>query len=114
MKTSTVLGNFCYMSGEKGCEKQKDYALGYYLLARSYFAVGDFERAIEASNHSCLLEPENPSGLRLHAEICSNLGQFAIAIANLRRAFQIDPFGKSVSERIDELKSMVAIFKLNL
>ncbi|MEE3232724.1 MAG: CDC27 family protein [Candidatus Latescibacterota bacterium] len=93
---------------EKGCEKQKDYALGYYLLARSYFAVGDFERAIEASSHACLLEPENPSGLRLHAEICSNLGQFAIAIANLRRAFQIDPFGKSVSERIDELKSMVA------
>jgi tetratricopeptide (TPR) repeat protein len=94
---------------EKGCETNKSYALGYYFLARCYFAVGDFERALEASTHSCLLGPENPSGLRLHAEICSNVGQYAIAIETLRRAFQIDPFGKSVSEKIDELKSKIAL-----
>jgi len=94
---------------EKGCETNKDYALGYYFLARCYFAIGDFDRALEASTHSCLLGPENPSGLRLHAEICSNLGQYAIAVENLRRAFQMDPFGNSVSEKIDELKRKIAL-----
>ena len=48
---------------EKGCETHKDYALGFYFLARCYFSVADFERALEASTRSCLLEPENPSGL---------------------------------------------------
>jgi len=94
---------------EKGCETYKKYALGFYFLARCYFSVGDFERALEASTHSCLLGPENPSGLRLHAEICRSLGQYAIAIESLRRAFQMDPFGASVSEKIDELKSEIAL-----
>ena len=92
---------------EKGCEKHKNSALGYYMLAMSYFNKGDFERAYQASIRSKSLLPDNPSGLKLHAEICSILGNLADAINNFRHAYRLDPFGESVSEKVKELESKI-------
>ena len=92
---------------EKGCEKNNNSAMGYYMLAMSYFSKGDFERAYLASSRSKSLLPDNPSGLKLHAEICSALGNFEGAIHNFRLACRLDPFGKSVSEKVKELERKI-------
>ena len=92
---------------EKGCEKYKNSAMGYYLLAMSYFNKDDFEKAYQASSRSQLLLPDNPSGLKLHAEICSALGNLEGALYNFRLACRLDPFGKSVSEKVKELEGKI-------
>jgi cytochrome c-type biogenesis protein CcmH/NrfG len=74
------------------------------LRARSQMASGELGRARSLTERLLRVEPDDPRGLTLLAQLDARSGRSAEALASLRRALAADPFDREATRLLAALE----------
>jgi cellulose synthase operon protein C len=74
------------------------------LAARTYEAMGEFDRAMTAYERALVLAPEDTQVLRRYANLRGSLGQRREQIAILRRVLELMPQDKETRDYVEHLE----------
>ncbi|HMA97158.1 MAG TPA: DUF3857 domain-containing protein, partial [Polyangiaceae bacterium] len=74
------------------------------LAARTYEAMGDSERAIDAYERALVLAPEDAPVLRRYANLRGSLGQRREQLALMRRVLELVPQDKDTRDYVEHLE----------
>ncbi|MBD3384202.1 tetratricopeptide repeat protein [candidate division KSB1 bacterium] len=75
-----------------GIQKHPNYASGYFILAKCYFARKQYDEAERRLKKALSLEPKFVNAHKLYADLMSAQGWEKSSNASLRRVQEIDPF----------------------
>ncbi|MCI5049874.1 MAG: sulfotransferase [Rickettsiales bacterium] len=76
---------------QRSLEVKPDQPNVWFNLARAYFNIGEFDRAINANSQAAIMQPDNPEPLYNRANAHTSKMQFEEAIADFKRALELDP-----------------------